>query len=89
LKNPFIYNNPINVTEVYTECVKSLELATPINLCQTFKMIQEIGIRAKEEIKQNKLENFFVFYVLSSGLIDDLAELLTLLSDPVWSTLPI
>ena len=72
LKNPFIYNNPMNVTEVYTECVKSLELATPINLNQIFKMIKEIGLMAKEAIATNKLENFFVFYILSSGLIDDL-----------------
>ena len=35
-------------------------------------MIKEIGLMAKEAIAMNRLENFFVFYVLSSGLIDDL-----------------
>lgn len=90
LKNPFIYNNPMNLTEVYTECVKSLELATPINLLQIFKMIKEIGMLAKEAIVHNKLENFFVFYILSSGLIDDLQDVLnTLFDDPSWSLIPI
>jgi hypothetical protein len=52
-------------------------------------MIKDIGIKAKEEIEENHLENFYVFYILSSGLIDDLADLLTLLSDDLWSKLPI
>lgn len=35
-----------------------------------------------------KLENFYVVYILSSGLIDDLADVLTLL-DASWDDLPI
>jgi len=52
LKNPLIYNDPIEVTDVYTECVKSLELATPITLLETFKMIKEIGIKAKKTLEE-------------------------------------
>lgn len=92
LRNPFIYNNPTTVTEQYTECLKELELGTPINLCETFKMIKRIVGISKDRITKsedgNKLENFFVVYVLSSGLIDDLADLLTLL-DSSWDELPV
>ncbi len=53
-------------------------------------MIKEIGMLAKETIVHNKLENFFVFYILSSGLIDDLQDVLnTLFDDPSWSLIPI
>lgn len=34
------------------------------------------------------MDNFFVIYILSSGLIDDLVDLLTLLDDS-WDTLPV
>jgi hypothetical protein len=43
LMNPFIFNNPTNVTEQYTECLKELELGTPINLCKVFEMIRKCG----------------------------------------------
>lgn len=37
---------------------------------------------------KNKLETFYVVYILSSGLIDDLADLLKSL-DSSWDSLPI
>lgn len=87
--NPFIYNTPTNVTEQYTECLKQLELGTPINLCETFKNIKRIVTAAtKTASDSSSIENFFVFYILSSGLIDDLADLLTML-DSSWDTLPL
>ena len=42
LLNPFIFNSPSNVTEQYTECLKQLELGTPINLCETFRTIKRM-----------------------------------------------
>lgn len=89
LLNPFIYNTPSNVTEQYTECLKQLELGTPITLCETFKTIKRIVTAStKAASENNSIENFFVFYILSSGLIDDLADLLTIL-DSSWDTLPL
>ena len=89
LLNPFIYNIPATVTEQYTECLKQLELSTPINLCETFKIIKRIVAASSDKTTdKSKVENFFVFYILSSGLIDDLAELLTLL-DSSWDHLPV
>ena len=37
---------------------------------------------------KNKLESFYVVYILSSGLIDDLADVLVTL-DSSWDSLPI
>lgn len=37
---------------------------------------------------ENKLNSFYVVYILSAGLIDDLSDLLTLI-DPEWDSLPI
>jgi hypothetical protein len=37
---------------------------------------------------KNKLETFYVVYILSSGLIDDLADVLISL-DASWESLPI
>jgi hypothetical protein len=37
---------------------------------------------------ENKLTSFYVIYILSAGLIDDLSDLLTLI-DPEWDSLPI
>jgi hypothetical protein len=37
---------------------------------------------------KNKLEAFYVVYILSSGLIDDLADVLKIL-DTSWDSLPI
>ena len=37
---------------------------------------------------KNKLETFYVVYILSSGLIDDLADVLKNL-DSSWDSLPI
>jgi hypothetical protein len=36
----------------------------------------------------NKLTSFYVVYILSAGLIDDLSDLLTLI-DPEWDQLPV
>lgn len=77
------------MTEQYTECLKQLELGTPITLCETFKTIKRIVTAStKAASENNSIENFFVFYILSSGLIDDLADLLTIL-DSSWDTLPL
>jgi Copine len=92
LRNPFIFNNPMNVTEQYTDCLKELELGTPINLCSVFAMIKRLALLSKEQVLKsedgNRLEVFYVVYILSSGLIDDLAELLTSL-DCQWDSLPV
>ena len=55
-------------------------------------MVKRIGKKAVENVTLseggNKVENFYVLYVLSSGLIDDLADLLLML-DESWDSLPV
>ena len=67
--------------------MKELELGLPINLSEFFKLVKRIVSKRLIEQK-DKLDNFFVIYVLSSGLIDDLVELLTYL-DEGWDDLPV
>jgi hypothetical protein len=67
--------------------LKELELGLPINLSEFFKLVKRIISKRLIEQK-DKLDNFFVIYVLSSGLIDDLVELLTYL-DEGWDDLPV
>lgn len=44
LRNPFIFNAPISVTEQYTNCLKELELGLPINLSEFFKLVKRLII---------------------------------------------
>lgn len=48
-------------------------------------------MKIKEQIEANDktLETFYVIYILSAGLIDDLQDVLSSLDDPTWETLPI
>jgi len=48
LNQPLIYNTPMNVTEQYTECLKNLELGTPINLGEVFNKLKKIAEMSKE-----------------------------------------
>jgi hypothetical protein len=40
LRNPFISNNHQVIDDAYTDCLKYLELATPIKLCPLFSMVK-------------------------------------------------
>ena len=38
LRNPFITNDPELIDEIYTKCLKNLELSTPINILPIFEI---------------------------------------------------
>lgn len=82
----------MNVTEQYTDCLKALELGTPINLCPVFSLVKRLATLSRDRLLQtddaNKLDVFYVVYILSSGLIDDLSDLLNSL-DCQWDSLPV
>lgn len=90
LRNPFITNDPDVIDECYTKCLKDLELSTPINLLPFFQLIKKLGQNIKTLITENngRIDCFYVVYILSAGLIDDLPELLEAL-DSEWDSLPI
>ena len=43
LKNPFVSNNEQILNEVYTDCLKGLELSTPIHLTPLFNLMKILG----------------------------------------------
>lgn len=43
LKNPFVSNVEAYLDEVYSECLKSIELATPIKLAKFFAFIKSLS----------------------------------------------
>ena len=83
-------NDPELIDESYTKCLKSLELATPINLMPIISFFKELGLSVRKTIDENngRIDCFYVLYILSPGLIDDLADLLETL-DPSWDGLPL
>eukprot|EP00347_Sterkiella_histriomuscorum_P011703 403371431 len=90
LRNPFVTNDPELIDESYTKCLKSLELATPINLLPVFSLVKKLGQNVRKIIDENngRIDCFYVLYILSPGLIDDLPDLLETL-DCSWDGLPI
>jgi hypothetical protein len=76
LRNPFISNNQQVLDEAYSECLKDLELCTPIKLLPLFNFVKSLGLHVKSQMK-HRLDTFYVVYILSAGLIDDLPDLLS------------
>lgn len=90
MRNPFISNNTTVIDDSYNDCLKYLELATPIKLAPLFSLLKHLGLSIKKQFKEtdDKLTSFYVVYILSAGLIDDLSDVLTLI-DPCWDSIPI
>ena len=67
------------IDEAYSDCLKTLELATPIKLGPLFAVLKSLGTLIKSQMKehQNRLRCFYPVYILSAGLIDDLGDVLT------------
>ena len=78
------------IDEAYSDCLKTLELATPIKLGPLFALLKSLGTLINNQMKenQNRLRCFYPVYILSAGLIDDLGDVLTLI-DQNWNSLPI
>ena len=90
LNNPFISNSEKVINDSYTKCLQGLELSIPVNLSAILKFVKDLGKKVREQIKENnnQIQEFYVLYILSAGLIDDLDDIFRLLEDE-WSTLPI
>ncbi len=75
------------IDDSYSDCLKFLELSTPIKLSPLFSFLKSLGVSIKKA-NSSKLTTFYVVYILSAGLIDDLPDVLNLL-DPIWDSLPL
>lgn len=73
LRNPFASNFELNLEKQYVDCLKSIELSTPIRLIPFFKMLLDIGNKTMLSILENgkRIDCIYVVYILSAGLIDD------------------
>ena len=43
LRNPFVPNNADIIDDMYTKCLKHLELSVPVNMKKLFQMLKQIG----------------------------------------------
>jgi hypothetical protein len=99
LRNPFIPNDSNVIDQAYTDCLHSLELSVPINVTPMIESILNLGkhIRKNLEKKAKKINHdiartidcFYVVYVLFTGVVDDIQELVRLLHNEDLSKLPI
>ena len=98
IRNPFITNDKSSLEEAYYDCLASLEMSIPINLKPMLTSIKALGqyinnrLNTKAQtlpLYRNSMDTFYVVYVLTTGLIDDTKEVLSLLKDQTWKSLPV
>ena len=70
--------------------MKELELSSPIILRPTLDVVKNISEKIYNKAKDNhdSIESFYVLYILSAGLIDDLVDVLNSI-DEEFAKLPI
>lgn len=94
IRNPLVPNDPLVLRQMYFECLNSIEMSEPCNLNEIIKFVKQLGMHVKSQlIKKAKsrpevrltIDAFYVMYVLSSGLIDDLEECLVSFKETDWS----
>lgn len=75
-----------------------LELSVPVNLSPIFTFFKQLGehqrkrlIRRSKEVPdmKNTVDSFYVLYLLSTGIIDDVTALIKLASEGDWAKLPL
>lgn len=98
IRNPFTPNYPEVLNEMYTSCLKSLEMAVPIHLNPIVTFFKQLGVHVRQRIAtraktvsaiKNSVDSVYVLYVLSTGLIDDVAAVVQTLSEGEWKNLPL
>jgi len=73
-------------------------MSSPIQLSGVLKFCKSLGTHAKLRLKtkhkqkpiaQKSADSFYVLYVMTCGLIDDLDECLTIMQESDWGKLPL
>ena len=73
-------------------------MSIPVNLNPLFAFFKQLGIHQKTRLKKrsdlvkemkNSLDCAFVLYVLTSGVIDDIDEVIKTVQQPEWDSLPL
>jgi len=98
IRNPFTPNDPSVLDQTYSDCLSTLELSVPVNINPLMTFLKSIGLQVKQRLSRKAAHNhairdtvdsFYVLYVLSTGIIDDVAEVIKTVSQSEWSSLPI
>ena len=80
IRNPFTPNHPEMIDEMYTNCMKSLEMSIPINVNPMVQFFKALGAHVQKKIAarsrtvtamKNTIDSFYVLYVLTTGIMDD------------------
>ena len=75
-----------------------LELSVPVNLTPVFQFFKTLGehqrkrlIRRSKELPEmkNTIDCFYVLYVFSTGIIDDVTSLTKFIVETEWHKLPL
>ena len=98
IRNPFTPNIPEVIDQQYSDCLSTLELAVPVNLGPTIEFFKNLGLHIKHRLNRkaqitpaikDTIDCFYVLYVLTTGIIDDVSEVVKCFEEKVWSTLPV
>ncbi|CDW80372.1 UNKNOWN [Stylonychia lemnae] len=83
LKTPLIPNEQHIIERTYTDCLREIELSTPIIITPTFNLIKKIGQLIQDAYAENqhRADSFYVLYVLTAGILDDIEEVLNQIDD--------
>lgn len=84
IRNPFTPNHPEMIDEMYTNCLKSLEMSVPIKVSPVVQFFKSLGQHVQKKLAnkartitaiRNTIDSFYVLYVLTTGLMDDVAQI--------------
>lgn len=98
IRNPFTPNEQSTLDQTYSDCLSMLELSVPVNLSPMVNFFKKICQQQQKRLKRKSKDNpnikgtfdaFYVMYILSTGIIDDVKELIQTISQRDWSTMPL
>ena len=98
IRNPFTPNDSETIDATYNDCLQSLELAVPVNLCPLVTFFKKLGLHQQKRLRRKAkhesrirgtFDTFFVLYILSTGIMDDVQDLIKELQSKEWKSMPL
>lgn len=98
MANPLIPNQIDILQDQYAACLSKLKIDLPVKLCPITQFLKNLAVLMRE--KQEKLNQtgsatvrfpqvFYQAFILTTGIIDDIDELLKVFECSQWACLPI
>ena len=97
IRNPFVPNDPETLQQTYTDCLAQVQQSVPVNLNPLLLFLRQLGTHVKNRLNRKASNNpairdscdsFYVMYVMSCGILDDVAECMKTLQLE-WAHLPL